>query len=126
MKKLLIIPVAALCGFIVFQAFTGVVLQSAQEPADAGEILAASCFDCHSNASKNDKPRDALNFDLWDSYGAGEKLSLLGDICEVVEKKEMPPTKYLNRNPHKSLSEDAAGLICAWTVSEGEKILGGE
>ena len=126
MKKLLFIPGLLISGFFLFQAFTGPDQNEARGSLDAKEILTASCFDCHSNMGKNDKPKDALNFDLWDTYDTGKKISKLADICKMLDEGKMPPEKYLKFNPHKALSDEAKHAVCTWADEETEKLMAGE
>lgn len=121
----------------IFLAFTGLALVflQARSPEEsstsmAGEevkaVLKTSCYDCHSNGASSDKSKDALNFDEWDSYKTTKKISKLSDIAEVVEEGEMPPGKYLKKNPAAALDKDQKKLLIDWAEEEGEKLLGGQ
>jgi len=132
MKKLLLIPGLLLTGFLLFQAFVGTVQDpDPVEDPDPGpqtalDIISTSCFDCHSNMGQNDKPKDALNFDLWESYNTGKKIAKLSDICEMIEEGKMPPEKYLKFKPEHALTDESREVICAWVEEETGKLMGGE
>jgi hypothetical protein len=126
MKKLLIIPGLLLTGFLLFQAFTGPVQDETPNTSAAWQILKTSCYDCHSDLSKNFKAKTVLNFDKWDTYNTGKKISRLADICDHIEKEKMPPKKYLESNPGKALSDEAKKAVCTWTDEETEKLMAEE
>ncbi len=92
-------------------------------PKKVSGILSNSCYDCHTTGSQADKALDALDFKQWEAYKLTKKISLLTKICEVVEKGEMPPEKYLNKNPGKALSESDIKTICNWTKKESENLI---
>ena len=92
-------------------------------PKKVSGILTNSCYDCHVTGAKAKKAVDALDFKKWEEYKLTKKISLLTKICEVVEKGEMPPEKYLSKNPDKALSESDIKTICNWTKKESEKLI---
>ena len=101
--------------------------QSSDPPADfpkkVSGILSNSCYDCHTTGAKAQKAVDALDFNKWEEYKLTKKISLLTKICEVVEKGDMPPGKYLKQNPEKALSASDVKTICNWTKKESEKLI---
>ncbi len=92
-------------------------------PKKVSGILENSCYDCHTTGSKADKALDALDFKKWEDYKLTKKISLLTKICEVVEKGDMPPGKYVKQDPDKALSESDIKTICNWTKKESEKLI---
>ena len=92
-------------------------------PKKVSGILTNSCYDCHVTGAKAQKAVDALDFKKWEEYKLTKKISLLTKICEVVEKGDMPPGKYLKQNPEKALSASDVKTICNWTKKESEKLI---
>jgi hypothetical protein len=92
-------------------------------PEKVSVILSNSCYDCHTTGTKAEKAVKALDFKKWDEYKLTKKISLLTNICDVLEKGEMPPEKYLGNHPEKKLSEDELELICNWTRKETENLI---
>jgi len=92
-------------------------------PEEVGEILKSSCYGCHTTDSKSDKPKAALDFQIWEEYKLTKKISLLTNINEVVKEGNMPPGKYLEKNPDRALTEDQVKLIQDWTKKETEDLM---
>jgi hypothetical protein len=92
-------------------------------PTKGSGILTNSCYDCHTTGSKAEKALDALDFKKWEEYKLTKKISLLTKICEVVEKGDMPPEKFLKQHPEKVLSASDVKTICNWTKKESEKLI---
>lgn len=92
-------------------------------PKKVSGILTNSCYDCHTTGANAQKALDALDFKKWEEYKLTKKISLLTKICEVAEKGDMPPGKYLKQNPEKALSESDIKTICNWTKKESEKLI---
>ncbi len=114
-KIILLVLVAA---FIVIQFFridkTNPTVNAAETleasvsvPPDISLILGRSCNDCHTNQTiypwyTNVQPaawflkdhiddgRGELNFSVWSTYTPKRKAKKLEEICEQVEKGEMP------------------------------------
>lgn len=101
--------------------------QGSEPPADfpkkVSGILSNSCYHCHTTGAKAQKALDALDFKKWEDYKLTKKISLLTKICEVAEKGEMPPGKYLKQHPEKALSASEVKTICNWTKKESEKLI---
>jgi hypothetical protein len=92
-------------------------------PKKVSEILTNSCYECHTTGSKVEKAWSAMDFNKWEGYKLTKKISLLTKICEIAEKGEMPPEKYLKLNPDKALTESEVKTICNWTKKESEKLI---
>lgn len=92
-------------------------------PKKVSGILTNSCNDCHTTGASAQKALDALDFKKWEEYKLTKKISLLTKICEVAEKGDMPPGKYLKDHPEKALSESDIKTICNWTKKESEKLI---
>ncbi len=95
------------------------------------EILANSCFDCHSNeraAHWNvrlapsylfglSKAREALNFSEWPGYQAKRKQAELRAIALVVGDRSMPPGDYDLVHPGARLDPAQRQSLIAWTAA---------
>jgi len=92
-------------------------------PKKVSGILTNSCYDCHTTGAKAEKAVEALDFQKWEEYKLTKKISLLTKICEIVEKGDMPPGKYVKQQPEKALSESDIKTICNWTKKESEKLI---
>ena len=97
--------------------------QQADFPKKVSVILTNSCYDCHTTGANAQKAVDALDFKKWEEYKLTKKITLLTKICEVVEKGDMPPGKYLKQNPEKALSASDVKTICNWTKKASEKLI---
>jgi hypothetical protein len=92
-------------------------------PKKVSEILTNSCYHCHTTEAEAKKPKEAMDFNKWEDYSLTKKISLLTKICEVAEKEEMPPEKYLKQHPEKALSASDVITICNWTKKESENLI---
>ena len=99
------------------------------------EILQRSCYDCHSNESRwpwysqvapiswtvahdVEEGREHLNFSTWGQYPPDERIHLLEEICEEIEKGKMPMGNYLLMHPEADLTDEETILLCQWTAKE--------
>ena len=116
----------------------GVAALSLEAP-NVQTILSRSCNDCHS--SKTTWPwysqmapiswlladhvkdgRGELNFSEWATYSAKRKRRKLTEICEQVNKKEMPVSSYLWMHHDAALSPTDRNAICDWANAEKANI----
>lgn len=125
MKKIVSFTALALLLFIALQAFSPVNQPGSLAEGDVKEVLKNSCFDCHSDGASNKKGKNALNFDAWDEYKTGKKISKLSAICDIVSEGKMPPEKYLKSKPEAALTDQQKKLICEWTSKESASLLEG-
>jgi cytochrome c len=80
-------------------------------PAEVRTILASKCADCHSLQTKSpfyghlapvswlmerdiNHGRQAMNFDLWDSYSADQQQTFAAKIVQETREHEMPLLQY--------------------------------
>ena len=104
----------------------------AKAPPDVAAILSRACRDCHSNDTRwpwytNVSPaswfvanhvhhgREHFNYSNWTSIDAGERNSLLGDMCSLTKREEMPLPSYLLIHRDAKLSPADVKTLCAWT-----------
>ncbi len=85
-------------------------------------IYERSCFDCHSNSSKNPFAKGKLNFDELDELTEIEKISTLKDIEQEVINDKMPPKKYIKHSPEKIITQEEKEIIKQWVNSELKSI----
>jgi Haem-binding domain len=98
-------------------------------------ILKRSCYDCHSNttvwpwynkvapvswllSSDVSEARGNVNFSEWGRYDAKRAAAKLQNICEQVDRGEMPLWYYTPLHPKTKLSAADKTAICAWTHAE--------
>lgn len=93
-------------------------------PADVVSILESSCVDCHISEASNVKAKGKLNFSKWEDMSDAKKVGKLETISEVVNKGDMPPARYLEKNPGAALSQAQKQTIVEWTDKESDKLLG--
>jgi mono/diheme cytochrome c family protein len=90
--------------------------QAVQDPMQA--LLKNSCYDCHGAGSKNEDAMEALNFETYNDLGKVRKITRLKEMAEVVEKREMPPKKYLSKKPHAELTDEQVKAFIVWANTE--------
>jgi len=114
---------------------TKTIEQTTSIPPNVQTILSRSCNDCHS--SKTTWPwysqmapiswmlaehvkdgRGEVNFSEWGTYSARKKRRKLTEICEQVNKKEMPISSYLWIHHDAALSPADRNAICDWANAE--------
>ena len=100
-------------------------------PRNVQPILERSCYDCHSNETRwpwysNIAPmswaladdvkeaREELSFSEWNAYTADHRAHMLEEICEQVEKGEMPQKPYTLMHPGAKLSIEDKRALCVW------------
>lgn len=93
-----------------------------QPPKQVQEILKNACYDCHSNEVKYPKyayiapiswsikhhineGKGRVNFSEWTTYNQDQKSSILDDIIESVQSKEMPLKGYIPMHPEADLTD---------------------
>jgi mono/diheme cytochrome c family protein len=131
MKKSILIsimPLLALFIFIAAQSPLTVTRPVAEDPdldwpEEVVSLLKQSCFDCHSSDASNIKAKGALNFSKWADYKITKQINKLNGISEEVKGKNMPPNKYLDKNPDAALTDVEIGVITNWANKEADKLM---
>lgn len=132
MKKNLLIYAAMAVVFLVFSAFqfmntSHVVYENGGDkfsiPEDVNTILEESCFGCHNSEAQSDKAKKKLMIDQMGDLSSAKLVGQLSDISEVVENKDMPPEKFLEKYPDKALSEEAAKRLKEWADQTAEELM---
>ena len=118
---------------------THTMAATAGMPQDVAAIFDRACADCHSNktewpwyskvapvswylAHHVDEGRRELNVSDWAAYEPKRKARKLQEICEQVEKGEMPITSYLLIHPSAKLSDADRKTLCDWSTQERERV----
>ncbi len=98
-------------------------------------VLRRACYDCHSNTTvwpwyskvapiswllSHDvaEGRRELNFSQWADYSLKRQDRKLTEVCEQVQRGEMPVWYYKPMHPQANLSEQDKTAICVWTREE--------
>lgn len=111
-----------------------------QAPQSVAAILQRSCNDCHSNRTvwpwyANVAPvswlladdvkdgRREVNFSEWATFKPTRTARKLKEICEQVEKHEMPMKIYVPLHPDAKLSDADRKTLCDWAKGERERVI---
>ncbi len=92
-------------------------------PDDVKAIIEKSCFGCHNTDSKNDKAKEKLDLKTLDSQTKNKMIASLKDISETIEENEMPPAKFLEKNPDKKLTDAEKKILMDWANSEAKALM---
>ena len=93
-------------------------------PENIQKILEKSCVGCHNSKSKSKKSKMKFNIDKLTNGKYSEKkiASKLRKIVKLVsldnEKKMMPPKKFLNKYPERTLTEDEKTVLINWAKEQ--------
>lgn len=150
-KRILLVVVAILAPILLVGQFirpnmtpppvdpTHTLSAATTVPPEIGKLFERSCNDCHSNKtvwpwyakvfptnwwlhSHVTDARKELNLSEWATYSLKRKRRKLDEICEQVNKHEMPLKSYLPLHPAAKLSEADRNAICDWTNAEKERL----
>jgi hypothetical protein len=106
-----------------------------QAPPEVMKILRASCYDCHSNATKwpwysevapiswfiaddVNSGRRHLNFSEWEKYNDTRKEKKLESILEEINTGEMPLKAYTYLHPGSELDLTQKETVKAWITGK--------
>lgn len=123
-KSVLMVPI-----IFVFAAFAvnGAEIPSVQKapamPDNVKVIVEKSCFGCHNTDSKNDKAKEDLDFKKFDTLTKQQMIHALKEIGETLEENEMPPAKFLEKNPDKKLTDAEKKILLDWANSEAKSLM---
>lgn len=92
-------------------------------PENVKAIIEKSCFGCHNSDSKNEDAKEELDFKKLDNLSTMKKIGAYKHIGETVEENEMPPKKFLQKYPDKSLTDDEKKTLIAWAKKEAEALV---
>lgn len=92
-------------------------------PNNVKAIIEKSCIGCHNTDSKNDKAKEALDLKTMESLSKQKMIHALKEIGETVEENEMPPAKFLEKNPDKKLTDAEKKILLEWAKSEAKSLM---
>jgi hypothetical protein len=116
------------------------ILRQETIPENVQVILKNACLDCHSNQTNYlwyDKispaswfvykhivnAKEDLNFSDWGQMDAYAKMDALDEMCEEVEKGNMPLKSYTALHAKAKLSDEEKKLLCDWSEKLIEKFM---
>jgi hypothetical protein len=108
---------------------------------DVGQLLRASCYDCHSNETHYpwysyvapakwlvirdvEQGRSNLNFSEWDTLKARDKVKLLDEMAEEVDDGTMPMPIYTFIHRGAALDESDKKMFTEWTEQAMNDLFG--
>jgi hypothetical protein len=112
-----------LVSMIAFSAENPSETKGVKMPDDVKAIIDKSCFGCHNNDSKNDKAKEKLNLSTFDSLTKNKMIAGYRKMAETVEENEMPPAKFLEKNPDKKLTEAEKLVLMNWANNEAKGLM---
>lgn len=126
MKKLSIIPAAALIGLLFLQAnpkpesdtLLALHPEAPALPADVKAIVQQKCYGCHNADSKNEKGKAKLDWDALEAAKKAKSLATMGKITEALEERSMPPARFLESNPDKKLTPEEVATLKHWSTGK--------
>jgi len=127
MKNLVLIPALAFIAFIFLQA-TVKDIQSEnvdpsifddQIPAHVKSVIDQKCYSCHNAESKNEKGKQKLDWDDFETTRKAKQLATMAKINETLVNGDMPPAKFLENKPEGKLSKEELETLLDW--SSGKK-----
>ena len=129
MKKLFIISVTAMALGLLMGCSSSSGLSNNPEtkntnfriPNEVRTILDNSCLQCHGDNGKF-KPKLKWNFEKMPYMDNAKLISKLSKIEDVVNNGEMPPKKYVKKNPSHKLNKEDKQVLSNWASSLAEKI----
>lgn len=99
------------------------------------QILASSCFDCHSEEREtawyvkiapsywfSGSARENLNFTNWKDYDAQRRSDEIEAIGRVVNRGEMPPWDYTVFHPAAELTNEQKDMVAEWAARNVETL----
>ena len=108
-------------------------------PPAVAALLRAACYDCHSHetvwpwyaqiapaswlvVSDVNEGRQHLNFSEWPHADPARAAKKLDRINEVLDYREMPPTKYTMLHPNARLTEAQRQLLLDWSEAAAKQL----
>lgn len=151
MKKLIIISVSVLLiAFVVLQFFQpekniseksdNLVTNAENMPPSVKEAFQNACLDCHSDNTKyvwyhNIAPvswmvnkhitdgKKELNLSEWKTLDDYDKIKVLEDIRQEIERGTMPLKPYVLMHPEAKLDEETKKAMFAWIDKKSDELI---
>lgn len=116
------------------------ILQQENIPENVQVVLKNACLDCHSNTTNYlwfhhivpvtwlinahiVEGKGELNLSEWEKMDVYKKMNVLDEMCEEVEKGNMPIKSYTLIHSKARLSEEEKKLLCDWTGQLIEELM---
>jgi len=100
-----------------------VTIETYKYPKKVQAVIDKSCYGCHSEDGKSDDAKDALRWDKMHEYDKAKLVSVMDEIIDVMEEKEMPPKKFLEKKPEVAPTEKESKTLINWAEKEADKLL---
>jgi len=119
----------SLFSVFIFSTLFALATEKPQEtkivkmPDDVKAIIDKSCFGCHNSDSQNEKGKDKLNLSTFDTLTKNKMIASYRKMAEAVEENEMPPAKFLEKNPDKKLTNAEKKILMDWANSEAKALM---
>lgn len=94
-------------------------------PENIQNILDQSCFGCHNIDASSDKAKKKLMLDQLHELSNAKLIGKLDGIAQTIEEGEMPPEKFLAKNPDKALTADQKETLINWANNKANQLLEG-
>ena len=120
---LFVLVVLLFASFMVSAAENPTESKAVKMPDNVKAIIDKSCFGCHNTDSKNDKGKEKLNLSTFDTLTKNKMIATYKGMAEVVEENEMPPAKFLEKNPDKKLSDADKKILIDWANNEAKALM---
>ncbi len=108
-------------------------------PAGVRQILARSCYDCHTNHTKYPwyaavqpvawwlnahvtEGKSELNFSEFAGYEAKRAARKLQSVADEVHERHMPLKSYLLAHPEAKLTDADVALVATWAEDLADEI----
>ncbi|MBD8489716.1 heme-binding domain-containing protein [Echinicola sp. CAU 1574] len=124
MKKLFLIPMAAIIGLLFFQGTQKSETPDSPElhavmkkmPKKVKAIVDEKCYGCHNANAKSEKAKSKLDWDALEATKKSEQIDAKAKIYEVLAKGDMPPKRFLENKPEGKLSEEEIAALMKWSA----------
>ncbi|SHO60250.1 heme-binding domain-containing protein [Algoriphagus zhangzhouensis] len=126
MKKLSLLPIAALVGVLFFQAIQKPEVETHPEidmeapkiPAKVKAVIDQKCYGCHNAEAKGEKAKKKLDWDQFEAEKKAKQLAAMSKINEALVEGEMPPKKFLENKPEGKLTEEEMAILLDWSAGK--------
>ena len=98
--------------------------KTAMFPENIEKMFETSCYDCHGSDASNAKAKAKLNFGNWSEMSPSKKVGKIEGIKDVVLSGDMPPARYIEKNPSAALTKEQKDAVGKWAQEETDKLLG--
>ena len=92
-------------------------------PDSVNQVIQNKCYDCHHTGSESMKAKMKLKFDKLNTLSKRKLVSKLDGIAESVQKKDMPPKKFLKNYPEQALTDAEAKILIDWANASIDNIM---